>query len=238
MIYSFDTEIAEKYGVGEAIIIQNLIFWIKKNKANGSNFYDGRTWTYNSLRAWKELFPFWNVGQIRRLLENLIEKGIILTGNYNSTQHDRTLWYAFSNECIFRKRKIDLPKTENRFAENGKSSIADSKPDSKPDSKANSKTYISLPNADNIKITQDEYNHLLDEFGKPVITKKILDLDNYIENGKGQKYKNHYKVILTWLRKDGVRPESEKMRGMLGDCHKCKTTHIIGEACPEKRKVQ
>ena len=70
MTYSFDIEIAQEIGVDEAIMLQNIIFWLVKNKANGTNHYDGRYWTYNSHKAFKELFPFWTENQIRRILEN------------------------------------------------------------------------------------------------------------------------------------------------------------------------
>ena len=72
MTYSFDTELAQKLGVNEAIMLQNIVFWLLKNKANGSNYYDGRYWTYNSHKAFKELFPFWTENQIRRILENQV----------------------------------------------------------------------------------------------------------------------------------------------------------------------
>ena len=54
MQHSFDIEIAEKYGVSEAILLQHLWFWIEKNKANEVNFYDGTYWTYNSIKALKD----------------------------------------------------------------------------------------------------------------------------------------------------------------------------------------
>ena len=45
MNHSFNIELAEKYGVECAIVIENLAFWIKKNEANNKNLYDNRYWT-------------------------------------------------------------------------------------------------------------------------------------------------------------------------------------------------
>lgn len=101
MTYSFDTELAQKLGVNEAILLQNIVFWLLKNKANGSNYYDGRYWTYNSHKAFKELFPFWTENQIRRILESLFEKGVILKGDYNSSPYDKTKWYALSDKYAY-----------------------------------------------------------------------------------------------------------------------------------------
>ena len=58
MTYSFDIEIAQEIGVDEAIMLQNIIFWLVKNKANGTNHYDGRYWTYNSHKALESFFLF------------------------------------------------------------------------------------------------------------------------------------------------------------------------------------
>ena len=101
MTYSFDTELAQKLGVNEAILLQNIVFWLLKNKANCSNYHDGRYWTYNSHKAFKELFPFWTENQIRRILESLFEKGVILKGDYNSSPYDKTKWYALSDKYAY-----------------------------------------------------------------------------------------------------------------------------------------
>ncbi|MBC3886793.1 hypothetical protein GH810_00480 [Acetobacterium paludosum] len=100
MNYNFDIVIAQELGVNAAIVINNLQFWIEKNEANGRHFHDDRYWTYNSMKAWKELFPFWTERQIRKTLEDLVEKSIIIKGNYNQVKYDRTLWYSFSDYGI------------------------------------------------------------------------------------------------------------------------------------------
>ena len=57
MTHQFDTEIAKEYGVDIAIVVSNIAFWLQKNKANGKHIHDGKVWTYNSTKAFKELFP-------------------------------------------------------------------------------------------------------------------------------------------------------------------------------------
>lgn len=99
--YGFDPELAEKYGVNEAIVLWHLSFWISKNKANLKHQHDGKTWTYNSIKAFSEIFKFWNEKQIERILNSLKEQCVIITGNYNQSPYDRTCWYAFSNEEDF-----------------------------------------------------------------------------------------------------------------------------------------
>lgn len=98
MQHSFDVEIAQKYGVNAAIILNNLEHWIKKNEANGINNFDGNFWTFNSRRAYREIFPYMGERQINTAFQKLIEGGIIETGNYNKSAYDRTLWYALTEK--------------------------------------------------------------------------------------------------------------------------------------------
>ena len=98
MEHSFDIKMAQEHGVAAAIIFRNFQFWIAKNKANGKNYRDGRTWTYNSMRALADLFPYLTFWKVRTGLETLIKEGILLKANYNKKGYDRTAWYAFVDE--------------------------------------------------------------------------------------------------------------------------------------------
>lgn len=101
MNYSFSIEHAQQYGVDEAIMLQNFLFWIRQNAANNRHQYDGRTWTYNSKKAFTKLFPFWSYDQVKRVLNSLVNQDVLVTGNYNKIPFDRTLWYAFKEENLF-----------------------------------------------------------------------------------------------------------------------------------------
>lgn len=148
MTHSFDIDHALKYGVNESIMISNFQFWIQKNKANGTHLHNGRTWTYNSVNAFKEIFPYWNNGQIRRCLESLVKQEVLVKGDYNKNRYERTLWYAFNDESIFLNQQIHLSKTANGDDENGKcitDNIPNSKPDEKPDNKPRAKKTQFVP---------------------------------------------------------------------------------------------
>ena len=126
MEYSFNVEHANNYGVNQAIILKNLIFWIQKNIANSQHYHDERTWSYNSIRAFKTLFPFWTERQINICLNKLIKANVLKTGNYNKIGYDRTLWYAFVKEedfidkAILHKRQMDFTEKSNRITVNVK----------------------------------------------------------------------------------------------------------------------
>ena len=98
MIHSFDTIVAKKVGINSAVILNNLYYWIEKNKANEKNYYDGYYWTYNSKKAFGELFPYFTTRQIDYAIKKLIDDGYVITGNYNKIAYDRTLWYAITEK--------------------------------------------------------------------------------------------------------------------------------------------
>lgn len=124
-VYSFDAKDAMEHGVEAAVILYNIRFWILKNKANERHFHDGRYWTYNSKKAWAALFPFIPETRVRRIIDSLVKKGVLVTGNYNSSPFDRTLWFAFANPG-----QLDLSNLPNGFGTSA-SPIPDNKTDNK-----------------------------------------------------------------------------------------------------------
>ncbi|MGL6101095.1 MAG: hypothetical protein ACRC0G_15915 [Fusobacteriaceae bacterium] len=107
MNHSFNVELASLYGIEEAILIENIAFWIKKNKANNKNYHDGRYWTYNSASAFEELFPYMRALTINRKLIKLEKMGVIKIGNFNKIKMDKTKWFTIINEEINHHYKIE-----------------------------------------------------------------------------------------------------------------------------------
>jgi hypothetical protein len=140
MTHIFDVDIAKEYGVDIAIVVNNIAFWLQKNKANNKHVYDGKVWTYNTTKAFTELFPYWTYNQIRRILDNMQKAGIIEIGNYNATAYDRTKWYTFTDAfvkthtSICENTQMDLAENPNGFGESNEP-IPDNKPVDKQDSK-------------------------------------------------------------------------------------------------------
>jgi len=146
-MHQFDTDVAKEFGIEEAIILQNMLFWTEKNIANQRHFYEGKYWTYNSVRAFSELFPYMTDAKIRRTLKKLEDAGMIITGRFNKVNYDRTLWYSLTekafvkmNSSICQNEQMDLSKTANGFVQNDKP-IPDNNTDDKPDTK----THIPTP---------------------------------------------------------------------------------------------
>ena len=123
--------VATRYGLEEAIFLDSIVYWYRENRANDRNFRDGRWWTYNSMRAFDELFPWWSPKQIRRIINSCREQGALLAGNYNEDQRDRTVWYSPGDEvlelygvpkvesCICPNGQMDMPEGANSSAQTG-----------------------------------------------------------------------------------------------------------------------
>ena len=122
MKHIFDVNVAKEYGIEIAILLENMNFWLEKNRANNTNFFDGRYWTYNSIKGFEKLFPYWSKDKIYRVLKKAEDLGLIIKGNYNKLSYDRTTWYAFSEsaESMFQNRNIHFADLQNGISENAK----------------------------------------------------------------------------------------------------------------------
>lgn len=225
MTYQFDTDIAALYGVDESIMIANLQHWIRKNEANGKHFHDGRFWTYNSIDAFTKLFPFWTARQIRRILKSLEEKGVIVTGNYNTSAYDRTTWYAFGDSFLHKGQK-DFTETSNGNDQSGKSVInkeTDNKPNNKPNEAAAGGLFPTEPAFETVTVTRPrrtaepaaclfensrfaEYNAFAAEFTDPEFAN--VDIVYYYHAVKdwsaqrGKKMKDWIATARNFMRRD------------------------------------
>ncbi|BAR81479.1 conserved phage C-terminal domain-containing protein [Bacillus thuringiensis] len=88
--------LAKSIGLNEAVFLQQIHYWL--NRSN--HFYDERRWIYNSAVEWSKQFPFWSEKTIRRILKNLEETKILLTGNYNKMKFDKTKWYTIDYDKL------------------------------------------------------------------------------------------------------------------------------------------
>jgi hypothetical protein len=124
MNHSFNVEIAKKYGIEKAVLLENFYFWIKKNKANKRNMHEGKVYTYNTAEAFAELFPYIKerkIAQILREMEN--EDGLLISGQFHN--YDRTKSYTLTDYAMsfFEPSNIqnfDNGKSENCTMENQK----------------------------------------------------------------------------------------------------------------------
>lgn len=106
--HSFNPILAKKYGVNEAILINNFIFWTRTNAAKQSNFHDDRYWFYGTPEYFARYFVYFTPKQIKYAINNLVEDGFLLKGNYNEKSYDKTGWYSLSDMAL---NELNLDKT-------------------------------------------------------------------------------------------------------------------------------
>ncbi|MFJ8529946.1 conserved phage C-terminal domain-containing protein [Bacillus sp. NPDC094106] len=96
-------ELAKQIGLNEAIILQQIHYWLKRSH----HFYDEHYWIYNSVTQWKEQFPFWGESTIKRTIKSLEIQKLLLVGNYNKAKFDKTKWYTINYSVLRRLKSTD-----------------------------------------------------------------------------------------------------------------------------------
>lgn len=99
-VYMFYDDIATECGVNASVMFYSISQQVKCNETNGTNFRDGRYWTYNSVEGFSKQFPFLSAKQVRTALEKLENHGYVLTGNYNRNEmpFNHTKWYTLTEK--------------------------------------------------------------------------------------------------------------------------------------------
>lgn len=97
-----NTDLALVLGdLNEAIVLNQLNYWLGINRKAGKNFIDGRYWVYNSYSDWKAKdFPYWSEKTIQRTFTRLENKGVVVSANYNKLGIDKTKWYTIDTEKL------------------------------------------------------------------------------------------------------------------------------------------
>lgn len=94
----FNVDAAVKVGVNAAVILEQLNWWIDKNRQNERHFHDGRYWTYNSVKSFKRSYPYMSEKAIRTAIGKLVDGGYVVEGDYNTDRYARPKWYAITAE--------------------------------------------------------------------------------------------------------------------------------------------
>ena len=97
-----NTDLALVLGdLNEAIVLNQLNYWLGINRKAGKNFIDDRYWVYNSYSDWKAKdFPYWSEKTIQRTFTRLENKGVVVSANYNKLGIDKTKWYTIDTKKL------------------------------------------------------------------------------------------------------------------------------------------
>ena len=96
----YNIEIAKKYGLDCACFLQNLYYWIEKNKTAGKNFINNNYWVYSSFEDLERQMGCFNVRQIKYIVKKLKEADLILIDNFSEGLANRKNWYALTGKAL------------------------------------------------------------------------------------------------------------------------------------------
>jgi len=106
---TFQPSLAVAIGLNEAIVLQQVHYWIANTKNKGYE-QDGFKWVYNTYKQWQEEnFPFWSENTIQRVFASLEEKGLIISIQPMKSKYDRTKYYRIDYTKL---EVFDDPKSE------------------------------------------------------------------------------------------------------------------------------
>lgn len=166
-----------------------------------------------SLRKLSERWG-WSISKTKRFFEQLQdEKMLSFKSDTKKTLVTIENWDLYQcSETEIVTPKENKSKTEEKQKETNKNEEND---------KNDKEVYIDLKFVDEliekVKLTQEQYNKLINKYDKEYVHKEILGLDNYIVNGKGAKYKDHYRTLNTWLRtRKAPAPKEDRHYGFDG----------------------
>ena len=221
MNHQFNTKIAEKYGIEEAILIEHLYFWIHKNRCLDEMLHNDRTWCYSSAKGFNKYVTYMSTQKIRRVLVGLEKRGFIYIDNFNKTAFNQTLWYAFTDSAIEELEELGYDILKSKTANFNNEKCEDINKEDKEKNNINKNIDIEKKSANEEEnrfiiwmqkeyphvckmkkpLTLDEYNKLRDlGYSPDQITSKLDVLENrddYI-----RRYRSPYLCVRNWLKSD------------------------------------
>ena len=110
--------LAVKIGLNEAIFVQQLHYLLQMSQ----NHKDGKSWVYNTLEEWSDIFPFLSLATLRRVIKSLENSKILATSTtMNRYKVDRTKWYSLDYDvlnAIAQNEHMDCSERTNAIAQN------------------------------------------------------------------------------------------------------------------------
>lgn len=106
-----NADLADKIGLNEAIVLQQVNYWITGSTAGEE--HEGRKWVYNTFEKWQEEnFPFWSVDTVKRTFTKLKKMGLVDVKQLRKSQHDHTNFYTINYENDLLTDQGNLPQSK------------------------------------------------------------------------------------------------------------------------------
>jgi hypothetical protein len=116
-------------GDRHAIALQQVHYWLdmnmktesKKPVKNRFHFRDGRWWTYNTYKEWREgNFRFWKERLVRKIFSELEGMGLLISEQPGASKGNQTKWYSIDYdalEALYIKHSPDVTESDTPLTE-------------------------------------------------------------------------------------------------------------------------
>lgn len=95
---TFLPHLAKAIGVNEALVLQQLHYWLV-NHAEVQ--HEGKFWIYKTYEEWQEQdFFFWSVRTVKSVFKSLTNLGLIESQKLSSNRHNRVNYYTINTEKL------------------------------------------------------------------------------------------------------------------------------------------
>jgi len=99
--HHFDIEDANRYGIEQAIFLNYFRVGLRENKAHNTHIYDNYVWVNYTEHALSILFPYINIEKVNQILQNMVNSGLLKTGNYSKNNNQYSKWFSTEEFCLF-----------------------------------------------------------------------------------------------------------------------------------------
>lgn len=104
MLHCLNVDIAKRYGVNAAILLDNLHSIIKPETEFRYNcelrFNNNGVWAKISIAKYRKIMPYMTERKIRKAVKLLLENGLILKSKLSMAEFDGTNWYAITDKGL------------------------------------------------------------------------------------------------------------------------------------------
>jgi len=108
----FNEDLAVLIGLEEAIVLQQIHYWLEINRKANKNFREGRYWTYNTQNDWLKDFKWMKLTTLKRVLAHLEKIGVVIAKKFNAGKWDHTKWYSIEYEMV--KKLEEMAETPDK----------------------------------------------------------------------------------------------------------------------------
>ncbi|MFO0525713.1 MAG: hypothetical protein ACK5YY_05445, partial [Alphaproteobacteria bacterium] len=101
-------------GLNEAIILQQVHYWLSPKFHRPEKVFHGQHWTYNTYKQWQSQMPFFSLSTIRRAIGNLEEMGVLIS--FVSCSFRKKKYYRIDYDRLTHLQKeseVNTPSLEN-----------------------------------------------------------------------------------------------------------------------------